>query len=175
MRIQINSSLACCVLVTTLWLVCDADAWGAGCSRPDISALKKAILTTDDRDVILMAAAIGQEEVLPELRKRMKPIDFQSPEGAAEAAAARLGDAKAIGPLRRFSDLPVPNRLYGSVSNSSCSMRKSRRCFGIDPTCQKSAQGWSLRWALCSMWTVYPHQTTASLPGLTGGRRTGNH
>src|SRR5580692_7577798 len=96
MRIQINSSLACCVLVTTLWLVCDADAWGAGCSRPDISALKKAILTTDDRDVILMAAAIGQEEVLPELRKRMKPIDFQSPEGAAEAAAARLGDAKAI-------------------------------------------------------------------------------
>jgi len=67
-----------------------------GCSSPDIPAIKNEILHTDDRDAILVAAAVGQVEVLPELRARMKPVDFATAEGAAQAAAARLGDEDAI-------------------------------------------------------------------------------
>src|SRR5208283_1954582 len=69
---------------------------GLGCSSPDIPAIKNEILHTDDRDAILVAAAVGQVEVLPELRARMKPVDFATAEGAAQAAAARLGDEDAI-------------------------------------------------------------------------------
>jgi hypothetical protein len=76
--------------------------YGASCKQVDVEVLKKVILTTPDPKLVLIAAAIGQQQVLPALRLRMEPVDPSTPEGAAEAAAARLGDQGAVSQLKRL-------------------------------------------------------------------------
>jgi hypothetical protein len=76
--------------------------YGASCKQVDVEVLKKIILTTSDPKMVLVAAAIGQQQVLPALRLRMEPVDPSTPEGAAEAAAARLGDQGAVSQLKKL-------------------------------------------------------------------------
>src|SRR6185437_1943151 len=76
--------------------------YAASCKQVDAEALKHIILTTSNPRVVLIAASIGQQQVLAALRVRMQLNDLSTPEGAAEAAATRLGDFDAIRQLRQI-------------------------------------------------------------------------
>jgi hypothetical protein len=82
-------------MAMALSLLCARHAWAQGCPRGpiDVAALTAQMETTTDPNVILRAAAIAGQNVVPTLRKL--GIPESSPEtvgGAAQASLAKLGD-----------------------------------------------------------------------------------
>jgi hypothetical protein len=100
-------------MAMAIWLLCATHASAQKCPRGpiDIAALTAQMETTKDPNVILRAAAIAGQKVVPTLRKLAIPET--SPEtvgGTAQATLAKLGDEATYAELE--SELNRKDFLY---------------------------------------------------------------
>ena len=97
-RFQMKSAVSGAAML----VLCGAAVWAQKCpaGAADINELTAQLDSTKDPNVVLRAAAIGEQRLLPELRKLSLPrASAESVGGAAMASLAKLGDEAAYAQL----------------------------------------------------------------------------